>query len=75
MISDDYNIFMADSEKPGKDNSGNYIYLKDKDGNFIDEKKQIIDVLKTPRVVDHDLDQIISDFENFKKKENINFNE
>ena len=27
-------------EKPGKDNSGNYIYLKDKDGNYIDEKKQ-----------------------------------
>ena len=42
--NDDYNIFMADSEKPGKDNSGNYIYLKDKDGNYIDEKKQIIDV-------------------------------
>lgn len=39
------------------------------------KKKQIIDVLKTPRVVDHDLDQIISDFENFKKKENISFNE
>ena len=73
--NDDYNIFMADSEKPGKDNSGNYIYLKDKDGNYIDEKKQIIDVLKTPRVVDHDLDKIISEFENFKDKENIKFNE
>tara|TARA_Y100000816_G_C26102442_1_gene584690 strand:+ start:175 stop:2052 length:1878 start_codon:yes stop_codon:yes gene_type:complete len=73
--TNDYNIFMADSEKPGKDNSGNYIYLKDKEGNYINEKNQIIDVLKIPRIVDHDLDQIIDEFEKFKKKENLNFNE
>src|SRR5439155_11636716 len=25
----DYSVFMANSQKPGKDNSGNYIYKKD----------------------------------------------
>ena len=34
IIQKNYNIFMASSEKSGKDNSGNYIYLKDKDGNL-----------------------------------------
>ena len=72
---DDYKIFMASSEKSGKDNSGNYIYLKDKDGNYIDTKNQIIDILKTPRFVDHDLDEITSQFNKFKEQENKRFDE
>lgn len=70
-----YKIFMGNSKKPGKDSSGNYIYLKDKDGNFIDEENNIIDILKVPRVVDHDLDELAQEFEKFKKNENLNFNE
>ena len=68
-----YNIFMASSEKSGKDNSGNYIYLKDKDGNFINEKKEIINVLKNVKVVDHDLDVIAEEFKKFLQNEKIEY--
>ena len=71
----DYKIFMATSEKPGKDNSGNYIYLKNKDGDFVDEKGISIDTATTPRVVDHDLESISVAFEKFINTENINFHE
>ena len=45
---DDYSIFFAVSEKSGKDTSGEYVYLKDSDGQYIlDEEGHWI--------VDHDL--------------------
>ncbi|HNT74366.1 MAG TPA: N-6 DNA methylase [Anaerolineae bacterium] len=45
---DDYPIFFATSQHPGKDNSGNYIYLKDADGT------PLLDLFGHP-IVDHDL--------------------
>ena len=45
---DDYPIFFAVSEKGGKDNSGDYIYLKDNDGRYK------LDKYGHP-IVDHDL--------------------
>jgi len=62
----DYPIFMAVSKKGGKDNSGDYIYKKDKDGNVMYD-------LKGKKIIDHDLDDIAEEFIEFISKEKINF--
>jgi len=62
----DYPIFMAVSKKSGKDNSGDYVYKKDVNGNFSHDnngRKQL----------DHDLDQVVDEFIKFAKKENLDF--
>lgn len=63
---DDYPIFMAVSKKSGKDNSGNYVYKKDGDGNVIAD-------YKGHKAVDHDLDQIADGFIKFAKEQNFSF--
>ena len=67
----DYPIFMATSERPGKNSSGDYIVLTDKEGHLIDKNKRIIDPLKDKPVVDNDLDEIAEAFKNFCDKEGI----
>lgn len=71
---DDYNIFFATMQKPGKDNSGEKIYVKDKNGdNVLDSHGHLI--------VDHDLynhdgltqDGIAEAFIEFAKKEKLSF--
>jgi type I restriction enzyme M protein len=63
---EDYPIFMAVSKKPGKDNSGEYVYKKDEKGNFIlDEKGR--------RILDHDLDEIAEAFIKFAKEQGFSF--
>lgn len=71
---DDYPIFCAVSEKGGKDNSGNYIYLKNGNGQHkLDKHGHLI--------VDHDLhnnggelpDGIAEAFIEFAKKEKLSF--
>ena len=63
---EDYPIFMAVSKKPGKDNSGKYVYKKDGKGNFIlDEKGR--------RILDHDLDKIAEAFVKFAKEQKFSF--
>jgi len=62
----DYPIFMAVSKKGGKDNSGDYVYKKDKNG----------DILYSPqgkKYLDHDLDEIVEEFIKFTKEQKINF--
>ena len=71
---DDYNIFFATMSLPSKDNSGEKIYLKDENGDF---------VLDTHghRIVEHDLfnhdgltqDDIAEAFIDFAKAENLSF--
>lgn len=62
----DYPLFFAISEKSGKDNSGEYIFRKDKYGApLIDKHGHLI--------VDHDLDEIAEKFIEFAKKENLSF--
>jgi len=62
----DYPIFMAVSKKPGKDNSGEYVYKKDEKGDYIfDEKGR--------RVLDHDLDEIAEAFIKFAKEQGFSF--
>ncbi|MFH1833144.1 MAG: N-6 DNA methylase [Candidatus Levyibacteriota bacterium] len=62
----DYPIFMAVSKKGGKDNSGEYIYKKDANGNYVHDQKG-------RKVLDHDLDQIADSFIKFAKEQNFNF--
>lgn len=63
---EDYPIFMAVSKKSGKDNSGDYIYKKDADGNIIRDNKG-------HKAVDHDLDQIADAFIKFAKEQGFSF--
>ncbi|MFH1968385.1 MAG: N-6 DNA methylase [bacterium] len=62
----DYPIFMAVSKKAGKDNSGDYIYKKDAEGNYIHDQR-------LRKVLDHDLDEIADAFLDFAKKQKFNF--
>ncbi|MTI49986.1 MAG: SAM-dependent methyltransferase [Firmicutes bacterium] len=71
---DDYPIFFAVSEKGGKDNSGEYIYVKDENG--IDKLDK-----NTHKIVDHDLhnhggelpEGIAEAFIDFAKGEGLSF--
>jgi len=62
----DYPIFMAVSKKPGKDNSGEYIYKKSANGNFVYDSKG-------RKVLDHDLDEIADKFIEFAKEQKFSF--
>jgi len=62
----DYPIFMAVSKKGGKDNSGEYIYKKDTNGNFVHDNKG-------RKVLDHDLDGIAEAFIKFAKEQEFSF--
>ena len=71
---DDYPIFFAVSEKGGKDNSGDYVFLKNSDGQYkLDENGHLI--------IDHDLHNhngelpngIAEAFIEWAKSENISF--
>ena len=62
----DYPIFMAVSKKGGKDNSGEYIYKKNKNGKYSFD-------LKGRKMLNHDLDDIADAFIKFAKKEGLSF--
>ena len=71
---DDYPIFFAVSEKGGKDNSGNYIFLENSNGQYkLDENGHLI--------IEHDLHNhngelpngIAEAFIEWAKNENISF--
>ena len=62
----DYQIFMAVSKKPGKNNSGDYDYQKDKQGNYVYTKSG-------RKVLNSDLDQIADGFLRFAKNQKFNF--
>jgi type I restriction enzyme M protein len=65
-ITDDYPVFMAASEKPGKDNSGSYVFKKAPDGSYLlDENGK--------RQVDHDLDDVAEAFIQFARDEGLDF--
>ncbi|MFA4817802.1 MAG: N-6 DNA methylase [Parcubacteria group bacterium] len=59
-IPKDYPIFMAVSKKGGKDNSGDYIYKKDSEGNVMFDASG-------KKIIDHDLDEIAEEFLKFTK--------
>lgn len=61
-----YPIFMAVSQKSGKDNSGEYVYKKDENGNFIYDGQG-------RKILDHDLDEIAGKFTEFAKRQKFSF--
>jgi len=62
----DYPIFMATSERPGKDNSGEYVYRIGKDNApALDSHHHMI--------VEHDLDDIAEAFLKFARKDGFEF--
>jgi len=63
---EDYPIFMAVSKKPGKNNSGEYVYKKDEKGQLFKDKDGNL-------VVDHDLDDIAEAFIKFAKEQGFSF--
>lgn len=66
LAKEDYPIFMAVSKKSGKDNSGEYVYKKDKSGNVLYDPQG-------KKYLDHDLDEIATAFIEFAKKEKFDF--
>jgi len=65
-ITNEYPVFMAASEKPGKDNSGDYVFRKKPDGSYlVDENGK--------RQVDHDLDDIAEALIQFARDEGLDF--
>lgn len=60
----EYPIFMAVSKKGGKDNSGDYVYRKTQDGNFVHDGRG-------RKVLDHDLDEIAGGFGEFCREKKI----
>jgi len=65
-IINDYPVFMAVSEKPGKDNSGDDIFKKAPDGSYL------LDV-NNKRQKDHDLDDIAEAFVQFARGQALDF--
>jgi type I restriction enzyme M protein len=63
---EDYPIFFASSQSSGKDNSGEYVFLKDKDGSVM------LDNHGHPKI-QHDLDEIADQFVSFAKKQKLSF--
>ena len=63
---EDYPIFFAVSEKSGKDNSGEYVYRKDKDGNLMFDSQG-------KKILEHDLDEIAEEFRKFREEKKINY--
>jgi len=63
----DYEIFMAVSEKSGKDNSGNEVYKTDPNTGerLLDEHGHLIQ--------DHDLEEIAKEFEKWAKEQKLSF--
>ncbi len=65
---DDYAVFFATSQKPGKDNSGEYVYVIGEDNApVLDEHGHML--------VEHDLDEIASAFVKWGRKVGLRFSE
>jgi len=67
-----YQIFMATSQKSGKNNSGQYI-PKQKNGSIVDENGIPITQSNKPAAIDHDLDEIANAFINWGRKQDLVF--
>ena len=71
--TDDYQVFMASSQRSGKDNSGNYVFKRDPTGNLVDEEgKPVAETGRRP-AIDHDLTEIAREFNNWSKSEGLSF--
>ena len=70
---EDYDVFMAVSQKSGKDNSGRYVYKTDNDGNSVDEDGVPITESGKPPAIDHDMDEIAEAFIAWAQEQGFSF--
>lgn len=70
---DEYEIFMATSQKSGKNNSGNYIYRTDEEGNLVDTEGITITESNRAPAIDHDLGEIANEFIEWGRKEGFRY--
>jgi type I restriction enzyme M protein len=68
-----YPVFMATSQKSGKDNSGNYVYKANAAGDLIDEEGISVIESMRPSAIDHDLDEIAEAFVEWARMEGLGF--
>jgi type I restriction enzyme M protein len=70
---EDYPVFLAISQKSGKNNSGDYVYRVDGFGNRVDEAG--VPVTESGRLpaVDHDLDEIAEAFLVWAREQGLDF--
>ena len=68
-----YPVFLATSEKSGKNNSGQYVYREDVQGNQIDDDGIPITESGRPPAIDHDLDKIADAFMQWGKAQGFAF--
>ncbi|MBE7370032.1 restriction endonuclease subunit M [Ramlibacter pallidus] len=69
----DYPVFLATSQKSGKNNSGEYIYRKDTKGNLVDEEGVPVTESGRPPAIDHDLDEIADAFIQWGSEQGFGF--
>jgi type I restriction enzyme M protein len=69
----DYSVFLATSQRSGKDNSGDYVYRTDKLGNLVDENNKPITESDHSPAIDHDLDEIAEAFLKWGKEQGLEF--
>lgn len=69
----DYPVFMAVSERPGKDNRGRYIYKHDETGLLLDDEGVPIIESGKPAAVDSDLDEIADAFDGWAEEQGLEF--
>jgi type I restriction enzyme M protein len=69
----DYPIFMAVSNRPGKDNRGNYIFRTDDAGRLLDEDGVPVVDSNKPAAVDSDLDEIATAFQRWRAQNGVRF--
>jgi type I restriction enzyme M protein len=70
---EEYAVFMAVSQKSGKDNSGRYIYQTDTDGNYVDESGIPVTESGRPPAIDHDMGEIAEAFVAWGKQQGFPF--
>jgi type I restriction enzyme M protein len=69
---EDYPVFMATSQKSGKNNSGEYVY-KIVNGHIVDEDGGQITQSGKPAAIDHDLDTVAGAFIEWGKGQGFGF--
>lgn len=70
---EDYPVFMATSERSGKNSSGDYVFKKDEKGNQVDEDGVPVAESGRQPAIDHDLDEIANAFVKWGRKQGLNF--
>ena len=69
----DYPVFMAASQRSGKDNSGAYLFRHDNERNRIDERGVPAAESDLPAAIDHDLDEIAEAFISWAREQGFSF--